>query len=148
MRIKIIKQTGKVVLFLFLVSLLALIRAFETELFYDPFLSYFKGNYSNSPLPEYNGFHLFINLLFRYVLNTMVSLTIIYVLFTETDFIKFAVFLYVVAFIMLLIVFYFYLEILDVKNKLFLFYIRRFMIQPLFILLFVPAFYYQKRFSK
>ncbi|MFY7758816.1 MAG: exosortase F system-associated membrane protein, partial [Flavobacterium stagni] len=30
-------------------------------------------------------------------------------------------------------------------HKVELFYLRRFLIQPLFLLLFVPAFYYQKR---
>ncbi|WP_374707786.1 exosortase F system-associated protein [Flavobacterium sp. J372] len=32
-------------------------------------------------------------------------------------------------------------------NLLALFYIRRFLIQPLFLILFIPAFYYQRRNS-
>jgi exosortase F-associated protein len=34
---------------------------------------------------------------------------------------------------------------LDKENNFVLFYIRRFLIQPLFLLLFIPAFFYQKR---
>jgi exosortase F-associated protein len=49
------------------------VRAFEDELFYDPF-ELFQSDFNALPLPSYDSFHLLIGLLFRYVLNTVLSL--------------------------------------------------------------------------
>jgi exosortase F-associated protein len=60
------------------VLVVLLVRAFEDELFYDPFLNYFKSDFNVLPLPSYDSFHLLIGLLFRYVLNTVLSLGLLY----------------------------------------------------------------------
>ena len=130
-----------------LVFLLAVIRAFE-DLFYDPFLNYFKTDYSNLPFPEYDSLKLFFSLLLRYVLNSIVSLAIIQVLFKDFLLTKFASVLYLIFFIILIIAFFVILTFSAEANNLLLFYVRRFLIQPLFVLLFVPAFYYQKQLEK
>lgn len=145
---KLLDHKIDVVLFVFLVLLLASIRAFENELFYDPFLSFFRSEFNNKPLPMYDGFLLFVNLLFRYVLNTLISLVIIYVIFKDKALVKFASVLYVIFFLLLIIALFMVLFLLETKSSMTLFYIRRFIIQPLFVLLFVPAFYYQNRMSK
>lgn len=129
---------------LLFVLLLVLVRIFEDQLFYDPFLSYFKSDFSNLPLPIYDSFKLFMGLLFRYSLNTVISLGLIYVLFKDIEMAKFAAFLYVLFFLILIFSFYVVINFSGVDNKLFLFYIRRFLIQPIFVLLFIPAFYFQK----
>lgn len=142
---KILNNKIRLVQFLFLVGLLALIRAFEDQLFYDPFLDYFKSDFANLPLPIFNPFQLFFGLLFRYTLNTFVSLGIIYVLFKDVQMVKFALVLYYFFFMLLIISFFFIIYYVNGHNNLALFYVRRFLIQPIFVILFVPAFYYQKQ---
>ncbi|MFE3846628.1 exosortase F system-associated protein [Flavobacterium sp. LB3P45] len=131
--------------FLFFVGLLVLIRAFEDQLFYDPFLDYFKYNFANLSLPIFNPFQLFFGLLFRFTLNTILSLGIIYVLFKDIQMVKFALVLYYFFFMILIVTFFFIIYYVKGHNNLVLFYVRRFLIQPIFVLLFVPAFYYQKQ---
>ena len=140
----IFQNKSKILLLIVFVLLLMSIRAFEKELFYDPFLVYFEGDYKMLPLPKFDSIRLFFGLLFRYTLNTIVSLGIIYVLFKEIDLVKFASILYLIFFLVLIITFYGIIYLYANQNNLMLFYVRRFLIQPIFILLFVPGFYYQK----
>jgi exosortase F-associated protein len=133
---------------LVLVLLLVLIRVYEDQLFYDPFLLYFKTDYFNSPLPEINGVKLFFGLFSRYFLNTSLSLAIIYVLFKDTKALQFSIFLYAVFFVILVIALYVMIYCLEETHKIALFYVRRFLIQPLFLLLFLPAFYFQLQNTK
>lgn len=142
---KILNNKTDVVIGLFLIGLLIAIRAFENNLFYDPFLTYFKVNYTNLALPVVNPVKLFLSLGFRYYLNSMISLGMLYLLFKDTKIIKFSVFLYVLFGTVLMISFFFMLYQMNEPNKMYLFYIRRFLIQPIFLILFVPAFYYQKK---
>jgi exosortase F-associated protein len=121
-----------------------LIRVYEDSLFYDPFLNYFKSDFNALPLPIYDSFRLFINLLFRYGLNTALSLGLIFSLFKDVEMVKFAAILYTFFFVVLIFSFYTTIYFYAEHNNLLLFYVRRFLIQPIFILLFVPAFYYQK----
>lgn len=130
-----------------LVFLLALVRSFE-ELFYDPFLEYFKSDYMKLAFPEYDSLKLFLSLFLRYALNSLISLAIIQVLFKDFTLTKFAGILYLIFFLILILVFFSILNFSDEDNNLMLFYVRRFLIQPLFLLLFVPAFYYQDKISK
>ncbi|WP_130735982.1 exosortase F system-associated protein [Flavobacterium sp. J27] len=134
-------------LILILVICLILIRFFEDQLFYDPFLNFFKSEYQHKSLPEFNGKSLFIGVLFRYGLNTFLSLGLIYCLFLEKKMVVFAASLYGVFFIVLSGSF-FMLLLGNQPNYLVLFYVRRFLIQPLFLVLFIPAFYYQKTVKK
>jgi exosortase F-associated protein len=142
---KILNNKIRLAQFLFLVGLLVLIRAFEDQLFYDPFLDYFKIDFANLPLPNFIPFQLFFGLLFRFTLNTILSLGIIYVLFKDIQMVKFALVLYYFFFMILIITFFFIIYYVKGQNNLALFYVRRFIIQPIFLLLFVPAFYYQKQ---
>lgn len=123
---------------------LILVRAFEDELFYDPFLTFFKSDYQNKSLPVYNSFLLFGNLLLRYFLNTFLSLVIIRFLFSDKKLMIFSSYLFLLFFIILIFVFFGLLHFSEEPDYLILFYIRRFLIQPLFLVLFIPAFYYQQ----
>jgi exosortase F-associated protein len=132
------------VLFL-LVLVLASIRIFEETLFYDPYLDYFKADSTNFPLPNVDKLNLFFSLFFRYLLNALVSIAFIQIAFKDFNFTKFAAFLYGFLFVILIITFYFVLAFYAEENKMKLFYIRRFLIQPLFLLLFIPGYLIQKR---
>lgn len=130
-----------------LVLFLALIRIVEESLFYDPYLDYFKSDFINLPLPIVEKLKLFLNLLFRYSLNTIVSIAFIQIAFKDINFTKFVSALYVFLFIVLIVVFYFVIAFYEEENKMTLFYIRRFLIQPLFLLLFIPGYLIQKRLN-
>jgi len=132
---------------LVLVFALAIIRAYEDFLFYDPFLNYFKSDYTNLPLPETERVSLFLNLLLRYSLNTALSMLVIHVIFKKMELVVFALVLYAIFFVILASGFFITLEFIGDENKMMLFYIRRFLIQPIFLLLFIPAFYFQERAS-
>lgn len=135
----------KVAAGLFLIVLLIAVRVFEDTLFYDPFLDYFKSNYHNLPLPKLNMIKLFFSLGFRYYLNSMISLGLLRLIFNDAKIMKFSIFLYSVLGIVLMVSFFFVLVKFGETNKMNLFYIRRFIIQPIFLILFIPAFYYQKK---
>ena len=141
---KLFNHKVRIALAMIFVLALVLIRAYEDSLFYDPFLDYFKGDYYNLPIPEIDNLQLIFGFFFRYFLNTALSLAIIYVLFKDIDAVKFASVLYFIFFVMLLAAFFFILLNNGETNKMGLFYVRRFLIQPIFLLLFLPAFYYQK----
>ena len=128
-----------------LVGLLAAIRFFEQSLFYDPFLDFFKGEFQNENLPDYDAIQLFLGLFLRYLLNTSLSLAIIYAVFRELPLLKFAALLYGILFVLLITTFFVLLRFTDYPDYMLLFYLRRFLIQPLFLVLFLPAFYYQKK---
>jgi len=135
----------KVVVGLILILLLIFIRAFEDTLFYDPFLDYFKSNYQNTPLPKLNMIKLFFSLGFRYYLTSMISLGLLKLIFNDAKIMKFSIFLFSILGMILMIGFFFILIKFGETNKMNLFYIRRFIIQPIFLILFIPAFYYQKK---
>lgn len=133
-------------LVMLLVIAFAVVRYFERILFYDPFLEYFHGEFQQQPLPEFDGFILGTGLFFRYSLNTFISLGLIYVLFRSMSKVRFAAALYAIFFVVLALAFYITVFFFE-DHVLSLFYIRRFLIQPLFVILFIPAFYYQDRQS-
>ena len=142
---KLLNYKFRILLLLVLISLLATIRIFEKSLFYDPLLEYFKFDYTNLPLPLLNNGNLFLGLMFRFFLNTTISIAIIYIAFKDIGLTKFAALLYLIFFVILILVFFFVLSFYGEESKMTLFYIRRFLIQPLLLLLFIPGFYIQKQ---
>ena len=140
---KLLNNKLNIAIGIFLIALLIAVRAFEDTLFYDPFLNYFKTNYTNLPYPIVNPIKLFLSLGFRYYLNSMISLAVLYLIFRDFKIVKFSTFLYILFGCVLMISFFFVLLKLGSENKMTLFYIRRFIIQPIFLILFIPAFYYQ-----
>lgn len=128
--------------------LLFVVRAFATELFYDPLIEYFKNDYLYTTIPEINTWYLMVDLLFRYTLNSLISLGIIWLLFQRKDYLKLSGFFFMAAFMVLILVFVFLLKGKFESGYLFPFYVRRFIIHPLFLLLLLPAFYYQKLSKK
>jgi len=145
---QVLQNKEKVFWALFLIGLLVCIRLFENQLFYDPFLNYFKSEYAHLPFPRINIFKLFFSLGMRFYLNSVISLLLLYVIFKDKQMIKFSMLLYMILGSVLMISFIFVLNFFGEENKMTLFYIRRFLIQPIFILLFIPAFYYQKQIKK
>jgi len=128
-----------------LIVLLMLVRAYGTKLFYDPFIAYFRHDYLNDTIPGFNTIKLFFNLFLRYSMNAIISLAIIYVAFQKRQLVIFSIKFYLIAFIVLSIVYYLLLRTGMANGYLFTFYVRRFLTHPIFILVLLPAFYYQQR---
>ena len=136
-------KISRVAIAFIIIVMLVMVRFFESELFYDPLLAYFKSTYLQIPLPEMNQQLLFLNITFRYSINSVLSLGLLYVIFRDFGMIKFTSVLYLVFFIILISIFLFAMSS-DDPDKMLLFYIRRFLIQPIFILLFIPGFLFQE----
>ena len=135
----------RILLIVGLFVLLMLVRAYGSFLFYDPFIAYFRHDYLIAPIPEYDTLKLFLSLFLRYTLNTVISLLIIYLAFQKKGLVRFSVRFYTAAFIVLSVVYYLLLQIGFENGHLFGFYVRRFLIHPVFVLILLPAFYYQKK---
>ena len=138
----------KLVVIGFLFVLLACVRFFQTELFYDPLLHFYEGNYLTQKAPVFDETKLIWNTFFRYGLNTLISLLILYVAFRNKKIMKFSFAFYGIVLALLLLVFVYLIFNMAPENYFILFYVRRFLIQPLFILLLLPAFYYQQSLKK
>tara|TARA_R110000850_G_scaffold254614_1_gene380127 strand:- start:10056 stop:10490 length:435 start_codon:yes stop_codon:yes gene_type:complete len=140
------KKPFKILLLIILFGLLVLVRLFEAELFYDPLLSFFKKDYLNQKVPDAALGKLLLHTGYRYLINTAISLLILWLAFRDRDVIKFSMILYVLAFLILLPwMAWLVANATPESNYNILFYVRRFLIQPLFVLLLLPAFYYHKQ---
>jgi len=139
------RKRVKIPIIIALFGLLILVRAFGSQLFYDPFTAYFKNAYLNEAIPAYSSVKLWGSIFFRYTINTIISLAIIYVAFQKKGLVKFSIKFYIAAFLVLGIFYFILLQFEMINGHLFTFYVRRFLIHPVFVLILLPAFYYQKK---
>lgn len=124
------------------------VRFVEEKIFYDPFLDFFHEANKKANFPDFQWAKLILNYLFRFVLNLLLSVTIVYFIFKRKDWAIQAALLILLVFA---ITFPFYLYCIYTQfdtGYLFSFYMRRFVIQPLILLLIVPLFYYRKQILK
>lgn len=143
------KKSIRIGAVIFFVLLLVLVRAYEDLLFYDPLLEFFKGHYKTQPLPELDIPALLLETTIRFGLNTLFSLAILWFVFMDMEIIKLSAVLYSLFFVLLTLVFWILVQTSEGTDTHFaLFYVRRFLIQPLFLFLLLPAFYFQKRKSR
>lgn len=134
----------KLILLSGLFLLLILIRYFEDSLFYDPYLSFFRNDYLYIDSPRRELVKLVSFTTLRYGLNTIISLAIIYVISQDKSLVKFSGVIYGVAFMMLIMI-YLYFVIQPRQEDYYMFFnVRRFLIQPIILILLLPAFYYHK----
>lgn len=139
------KKPYKVVIILGLFILLALVRVFEDRLFFDPLLDFFKTDHSTEPLPEFNTVKALLHVVFRFMINTVLSLAILWIAFRDRGVIKLSIFMYGLLLVVGIIIYSLLLSWGSSTDHMILFYVRRFLIQPVFLLLLMPAFYFHKR---
>ncbi len=137
---KLTKYTGLFILFL----LLVLIRYFEDSLFYDPYLQFFKNDYLYIDSPRRETLKLTVFTSLRYGLNTIISLAIIYNVFKSKGMIKFALIVYLIAYVFLIAAFLYFVINPRQEDYYLFFNIRRFLIQPIVLLVLLPAFYFHR----
>jgi exosortase F-associated protein len=126
-----------------LVSLLVLVRLYEYRFFYDPFMYFFEQAFRATGDLNFPP-HMFFNVFLRFLLNTVISLTILYVAFRSWSIIKFAGIIYTGFFIILFPLFIYLMQNVTPHDYLAAFYVRRFLAHPLLILILLPAFYYYR----
>lgn len=122
-----------------------MVRFRESELFYDPLHSFFKGYYQEASLPAIDISKLLWNIVFRYGIHMLLSLIILWVVFLEKGILKFAILFYALVFSILLGVLVYLLYSFEVGETASIFYTRRFLIQPLLIFILLPAFFYYRK---
>ena len=124
------------------------VRFLEDKIFYDPFLEFFKADYKMAQVPDFIWGKLMLSHFFRFALNLIFSAIVVHFMFLNKKWTIQAVFLMAVAF---LFFFPIYLWCLYSKMEigyLFTFSVRRFVIQPIILLLIIPIFYYRKKLGK
>jgi len=127
-----------------LLLVLVAIRGFEDDLFYDPYLTFFENDYLYIDNPRREVAKLVFYTSLRYLLNTLASLGILYFIFNDKVMIKFSTLLYVIAYVLLLIPFLYFVINPRQEDYYLFFNVRRFLIQPIGLILLLPAFYYYK----
>ena len=138
------KNLTQKLLIVILVLMLVSVRVFVQPYFYDPLIEYFKADYLHNLIPEINLGVFFLNIFYRYFLNTIISLAIIHLVFNNFKTLKFSFKFYTLAFVLLSITLFILLKYNLSNDYKLIFYVRRFLIHPIFLLVLLPAFYYQK----
>ncbi|MBW8362340.1 MAG: exosortase F system-associated protein [Kaistella sp.] len=123
---------------------LVAVRIFEDILFYDPFLGYFHEASKKADFPEFDAVKLTINHLFRFFLNVLFSAVVVYFIFLNKKWTFQAVLLMCIVFALTFPIYLYCIHTKFEIGYLFSFYMRRFVIQPLILLLIIPLFYYRK----
>jgi len=134
----------KYILLLLLIGLLVLIRVFENDLFYDPYLVFFQNDYLYIDSPRREIFKLTMFTSLRFLMNTIVSLFILFVMFRDKSIVKFSAVIYSIAFVLLILLFLYFVSDPKREQYYLFFNVRRFLIQPIIIILLLPAFYYNR----
>ena len=124
------------------------VRMVEDQLFYDPFQAFFHLANKHAEFPDFKWTPLILNYLFRFGLNLVLSAAVVYFIFKNKQWTLQAIVLMLIVFA---ITFPLYLYCIHTQfdiGYLFSFYMRRFVIQPLILLLIIPLFYYLKHVQK
>ena len=124
---------------------LAFIRFRESVLFYDPLIHFFYGDYQYLELPEVDWVKYSLDLTLRFMVNTLLSLAILWLVFRESSILRLAAILYGLLLLIMLPLFIGLWHISEAGNYFALFAVRRFLIQPIFIFVLLPAFYYYRK---
>ena len=122
------------------------IRVVEDRLFYDPFLEYFHQVNKVDGFPDFIWSKLIVHHLFRFLLNLFFSLIIVHFIFKNKDWTIQAGVLILIVFGITFPIYLFCVYQKFEVGYLISFYMRRFVIQPIILLLIIPMFYYRNHF--
>lgn len=121
------------------------VRMLEDQIFYDPFLSFFHEGNKDISFPEFEWGKLIMSHLFRFFLNLFFSCVIIHFLFKNKEWTIQGAILILIIFAITFPIYLYCISDQFEMGYLFSFYMRRFVIQPLILLLIIPLFYYRKQ---
>ena len=123
--------------------MLVIIRFYEKLFFDDGLIVFFQHDYLNNGLPDTSIIKTLLIDSVRYWLNALLSITILYLYFKQAGLLKFLTLVYAIAFFVGILIMYIAQQNYQTGHYLFLFYTRRFIIQPLLLFLLFPALWYQ-----
>ena len=132
------KKIRYIVVFVLLI-LLVLIRLFENELFDDHLLGFFQYSYLEEGLPEVSFLEVYKVISLRFFFNAILSILILLLLFPQKNLLKFLLIFYGFGFVLLSFLFHYEWHHYVPGEYLFLFYVRRLLIQPIFLFILIPA---------
>lgn len=121
------------------------VRMLEDQIFYDPFLSFFHEGNKDISFPEFEWGKLIMSHIFRFFLNLFFSCVIIHFLFKNKEWTIQGAILILIIFAITFPIYLYCISDQFEMGYLFSFYMRRFVIQPLILLLIIPLFYYRKQ---
>lgn len=133
-------KTLRIAFVFLLLVLLVTIRAVEEIWFYDSFMHFFHGYKAE----EYLSWSLHMRIVLRFLLNTFISLAILYLVFRSGSVVKFSAYLYMILLVVLFPLYMFLMQQVESGDFLAAFYVRKFLVHPIMILLLLPAFYYHR----
>ncbi len=126
-----------------LLILLVGVRHYQEQLFYDPYLDFFENTqaYKNIALNE-KSYEIMVGIGFRYLINATLTLGLIFLLFKKVEYVYNSLFILFLVFAVFFPIYYYFVFVDFRLYPMIGFYARRFMIQPIVLLLLVPSFYY------
>lgn len=127
---------------LLLIIGLILVRRFENILFYDPFIEYFA--FSRKIFPELDLAKFNASTTLRFAINTLLTVLIIWFIFWKRNYVRFSILVIIIGFVFLLPLYNYLISTKFSSGEMIFFYVRRFLIQPMFVLILIPCFYYQE----
>jgi len=126
---------------------LIIVYVFQAQLFYDPFANHLF-NPMHPEVPEYNASKYIIAKAARYILNDGFALMVIWGLFKNQTYVRFAVIIFFIGFLILLPIYLFLAMNYFIETQSFLNHLHRLVLNPVLMMLLIPAFYYQQLLKK
>ncbi|TDL99206.1 MAG: exosortase F system-associated protein [Flavobacteriaceae bacterium] len=126
---------------------LILVRVFQEELFYDPFLDFFRSDFNNQKPPNFVAGKLILSHLFRYSLNSLFTFGVL-ALYFQSKFNSLALQIMFGSFVLFLAGYFLVIHQGFNWGYTSGFYLRRFLIQPMWLILLFPAFFYVNLLEK
>ena len=123
------------------------VRMVEDVLFYDPFLNYFRAGDKSSFFPEFKWSSLILSHLFRFLLNLTLSALIVHLIFQKKKWTLQGIILILIIFAITFPIYLYCVKTEFAIGHLFSFYMRRFVIQPIILLMIIPLFYYRQKLA-
>lgn len=121
------------------------VRALEQDLFYDPFITFFKGDHQHAAIPQLQWGKYLLHVVLRYASNALLSLLTLWALFQNKEYLRFALLLMLGLLVLFLPLMVILIHTSQPGSYMALFYVRRFLMHPLLVLLLIPAFYFYKK---
>ena len=102
---------------------LILVRKFEDVLFYDPFLQYFHF-VGHSKFPEIDLPKLNASIMVRYLINTLLTVLIVWFIFWKKSYVRFSIIILIVSLIVLLPIYNYLISTQFSSGEMVFFYVK------------------------